>query len=267
MQQALAALSAHAEGEAERWICRATGWSRARLYTALDEPLPILVDANEWQRRLSGEPLAYIWGEEEFFGLSLKVTPDVLIPRPDTELVVERALSHLEACQTDAPAQVLDLGTGSGAIALAIKHSLPSAIVTATDQSLRALAVATANADRLGLDIHTCSANWFAGLSSSSLWDVIVSNPPYIDPADPHLTDLTHEPATALTADAQGLADLQEIIREAPHHLAANGVLIVEHGHDQGAAVRQLFVEAGFTAITTTRDYGGNERTTEGVKA
>ncbi len=266
MQTSLAALSAHAESEAERWICRATGWSRARLYTALDEAFPVLINANEWQRRLSGEPLAYIWGEEEFFGLNLKVTPDVLIPRPDTELVVERTLSHLEARPTDTPAQVLDLGTGSGAIALAIKHSIPSAVVTATDNSARALAVATANATRLGLDLHTCASSWFAGLPCASHWDVIVSNPPYIDPADPHLAGLTHEPTTALTAAAGGLADLQEIIREAPLHLASHGVLIVEHGHDQGAAVRELLADAGFVAIATTRDYGGNERTTEGIK-
>ncbi len=265
MGGALAALSAHAESEAERWICRATGWSRARLYTALDSDHPVQVDRAEWQRRLQGEPLAYIWGEEEFFGLTLQVSADVLIPRPDTELLVERALSHLENRTATAAAQVLDLGTGSGAIALAIKHSQPAVQVTATDASAAALNIARANASRHGLDIQFQRSDWFAGLASDARWDLIVSNPPYIDPADPHLTTLTHEPREALTAAQQGLGDLQTIIGNAPAYLQPGGVLIVEHGYDQGAAVRDLFAAAGFEAIATTRDYGGNERTTEGV--
>lgn len=267
MRDALAELSAHAEGEAERWICRATGWSRARLYTALDSHHPVAVDRDEWQRRLDGEPLAYIWGEEEFFGLTLQVTPQVLIPRPDTELVVERALSHLEARKAQTPARVLDLGTGSGAIALAIKHSRPETDVTATDASAAALEVAQANATRLGLALTTLKGSWFDLLPADARWDLILSNPPYIDPADSHLADLRHEPRQALTAPEQGLGDLQQIIGNAARHLATDGVLIVEHGHDQGAAVRNLFATAGFSAIVTTRDYGGNERTTEGVRS
>ncbi len=260
-------LSAHPESEAERWICRATGWNRARLYSHLDDSVPIDLDAGEWQRRCDGVPLAYVWGAEEFFGLTLQVTPDVLIPRPDTELLVERVLDRLTQLDATPAPRVVDLGTGSGAIALAVKHGMPAAQVTATDRSPAALAVASQNAERLQLDIHTRLADWFQGLPQDSGWDLVLSNPPYIDPRDPHLADLRHEPDSALTADAHGLADLQHIIRGAPARLRPGGALIVEHGYDQGAAVRALFLEAGFTDVITTRDYGGNERVTEGTRA
>ena len=210
-------------------------------------------------RRAAGEPLAYIAGRKEFFGLELVVDRRVLVPRPDTETLVEWALELLPA---GAQRLVVDLGTGSGEIALAIKHSRPGSRVEATDRSEGALAVARANAARLGLDVDFRAAAWLAGCEAR--YDLIVSNPPYVAVADPHLAALGSEPLEALAAGAEGLDDLRAIASQAPACLSRGGWLLLEHGYDQGAAVRGLLAGAGFTSVETRRDLGGNERCSGG---
>ena len=212
-------------------------------------------------RRVAGEPLAYITGRREFFGLDLDVCPDVLIPRPDTEILVEWALAYLPLSPEPAMA-VLDLGTGSGAIALALKAQRPGAQVQALDRSEAALAVARRNAARLGLDIGLSQGHWLEG--SSERYHLIVANPPYVADADPHLSALAHEPLQALTAGADGLQDLRTIIASAPGHLHPGGSLLLEHGHDQAAAVRQLLAAAGFCDIASRLDLAGIERCSGG---
>lgn len=260
----LGALSANPMAEAERWILRASGWNRARLFTRLDEPATATIDAKEWADRLSGTPLAYVWGSEEFFGLELRVNPAVLIPRPDTETLIDRALAFLHWREWPRAPRVLDLGTGSGAIALAIKQEMPACEVTATDRSPAALKVAQENAETCELPVNFVQSCWWDELAPGDSWDLIVSNPPYIDAADTHLADLSHEPIEALVAPAQGLADLRTIIEGAPAHLLPGGRLIVEHGHDQAAAVCEIYRACGYTDVTATRDHGDNERVTEG---
>ncbi len=210
-------------------------------------------------RRLRGEPLAYLVGEKEFFGLMLAVDPRVLVPRPDTETLVDWALQVLSGQQTPA---VADLGTGSGAIALAIQHQCPHARVQGIDRSLEALAVARANGDRLGLQVDWRQGDWLAGVDG--VQDLIVSNPPYIRPDDPHLASLTHEPLSALAAGEQGLQDLRAISAAAPASLKPGGWLLLEHGWDQAAPVRTLLAAAGFEAIGSRRDLAGIERCTGG---
>jgi len=236
-------------------------------------------------RRAAGEPLAYILGHKEFFGLDLAVSPDVLVPRPDTETLVEWALavldsdfpasvaheSPLESPLDAAAPRVLDLGTGSGAIALAILHSRPHAQVTAVDASAAALATAQANADRLGLPLRCLLGSWFAAVHTGEKdapeqFDLIVSNPPYIAEDDPHMAALGHEPRQALTAGPDGLDDLRAIIRAAPAHLPPGGWLLLEHGYDQAVAVAQLLREAGFANVSTRFDLGGQPRCTGGHK-
>ena len=212
-------------------------------------------------RRAAGEPLAYITGQREFFGLDLEVSPSVLIPRPDTEILVEWALAYLPL-SPEPPMAVLDLGTGSGAIALALKAQRPGAQVHAIDQSEAALAVARRNATRLGLDIRLSQGNWLDG--SSERYHLIVANPPYVADADPHLPALAHEPLQALTAGAEGLDDLRAIIASAPAHLHPGGRLLLEHGHDQATRVRQLLHTAGFADIASRRDLAGIERCSGG---
>lgn len=209
-----------------------------------------------------GKPLAYVLGEQEFWSLKLKVTPDTLIPRPDTEILVEQALALI---QSDASVQVLDLGTGSGAIALSIAKERPQADVIATDFSAAALEVAQQNALSNQIkNVRFLHGSWYMALDQQLQFDVIVSNPPYIDEQDSHLLDLSHEPITALTAKNQGLADLQVIVAQAPQWLKAAGWLLVEHGFDQAQAVQALFVDAGFGDVRTVKDYGGNDRVTLG---
>jgi release factor glutamine methyltransferase len=212
-------------------------------------------------RLYSGEPLAYVLGEQAFWTLTLQVTPDTLIPRPDTERLVEAALARMSA----AEGRVLDLGTGSGAIALSLASERPAWQVVASDFSAAALAIAHVN--MLKNSLSNCEfkhGSWFSLLTDGEKFDLIVSNPPYIDPDDAHLVDLTHEPITALTAEKHGLADLQHIVTGAGQYLRDSGWLLVEHGYDQGLAVRALFEQAGFVQIETLRDYGGNERVTLG---
>jgi release factor glutamine methyltransferase len=211
------------------------------------------------ERRAAGEPLAYITGHREFFGLDLAVDPRVLVPRPDTETLVEWALEVIR----DRPEPcVIDLGTGSGAIALAIKSQRPDARVTATDVSAGALEVAAANARALEVDIDLRQMAWLAG--TQGRFDLIVSNPPYIAMQDQHLAGLAHEPLSALVAGPDGLDDLRAIIGQAPAHMAASGWLLLEHGHDQAEAVRALLAGAGFRNIDSRRDLAGIARCSGG---
>lgn len=213
------------------------------------------------RRRAAGEPFAYLVGEKEFWGLTLQVGPGVLVPRPDTETLVEWALEVLQGRQ--AP-RVVDLGTGSGAIALALKHARPDARVCAADLSPEALAIARANARRLGLEADFRTGHWWQafGEDPAARFDLVVSNPPYIAEGDPHLPALRHEPGMALTSGPDGLDAIRAIVAGATARLASGGWLLFEHGHDQAAAVRALLEDAGFRDAGTRRDLGGNERCT-----
>lgn len=214
------------------------------------------------ERRAAGEPVAYLTGRREFWSLELAVTPDVLVPRPETELLVERAL----ALGGSGELRVADLGTGSGAIAIALACERPAWHVTATDVSPRALAVARANAARLAPGrVGFREGGWFAPLGGER-FDLIVSNPPYVAADDPALADaaLAHEPRDALTPGGDGLAALLAIVRGAPAHLVPGGWLLLEHGAAQGEAVRRALVGAGFGSVRSHRDLAGHERVTEG---
>ena len=216
------------------------------------------------QRRLNGEPIAHILGSREFFGLNLKVTADTLIPRPDTETLVEAAL---EKIPKTAQARVLDLGTGTGAIALALAKHCPQAHVTAVDFSENALTVARENAENLSTpNVSFVHSHWFSALNNQQ-FNLIVSNPPYIAEHDPHLSqgDVRFEPKSALTSGADGLDDIRHIIGQASQHLAPNGWLMLEHGYDQAEAVAKLMAEAGFTEIAHAQDLAGIQRVTFGM--
>jgi len=206
-------------------------------------------------RRANGEPLAYITGFKEFYGLTLQVDARVLDPRADTETLVDWALECMDA---QAPASVIDLGTGSGAIALALQHSRPHWQVHALDFSADALAVARANATRLALAVQFHQGSWLQGLQQT--FALIVSNPPYIVDGDPHLPALRHEPLVALTSGTDGLEAIRSIIQQAPAHLQAGAWLLLEHGYDQAAAVRQLLADAGLLNVQSRRDLAGIER-------
>ncbi|MDP9898597.1 peptide chain release factor N(5)-glutamine methyltransferase [Variovorax ginsengisoli] len=211
-------------------------------------------------RRRAGEPVAYLVGEKEFHGLTLKVDARVLVPRPDTETLVDWALAVLEG--QSAP-HVLDLGTGSGAIALALQQARPDARVVAVDASADALAVASANARRLGLPVQFRQADWLDGAPAGL--DLIASNPPYIAAGDPHLPALAHEPVSALVSGTDGLDDLRRIVDAAPAHLRPGGWLLLEHGHDQSAAVKALLQARGFDQAHSRNDLAGIARCTGGV--
>ena len=232
-------------------------WPERELDAAQQAPLQAWLD-----RRLAGEPIAHLIGEREFWSLPLKVSPATLIPRPDTEVLVEQALARLPA----GPCALLDLGTGTGAIALALKSERPDADVWAVDRMPDAAVLARANSAALGLPIAVRDGNWFEPLADAPRFAMIVSNPPYIDGADPHLDegDVRFEPRSALVADEQGLADIRLIIAGAPAHLCPGGWLLLEHGWEQGAAVRQLLLQQGYCQVETVRDYGDNERVTLG---
>ncbi|NOT17127.1 MAG: peptide chain release factor N(5)-glutamine methyltransferase [Sulfuriferula sp.] len=217
-----------------------------------------------FQRRLLAEPIAYIFGEKEFYGMCFTVTPDVLIPRPDTELLVESALARIP---TDSPARILDLGTGSGAIAISIAQSRPLSHVIAVDKSAAALTVALANAVKLGvINVTFIASDWFLAIPTSEQFDVIVSNPPYIAEHDAHLQQLQHEPISALTAGITGLDDLQKIIKHAPQYLAQNGYLLLEHGYNQAAIVREYLAQAGYADIHSEQDLSNVARVSWGRK-
>jgi release factor glutamine methyltransferase len=217
------------------------------------------------QRRLAGEPTAYITGSKEFFGLNLTVNADVLVPRPDTEVLVEWALEVLPLSPRGRGGAVLDLGTGSGAIGLAIKHARPQAEVTLVDASQAALDMACGNAASLGLTVHGLQSNWFENVPADNRFDLIVSNPPYIADGDAHLAALEHEPLMALTSGVDGLDAIRHIVREAPSYLARGGWLLLEHGYDQAAAVRELLLAVGFAKVTSHIDLNGIERCSGGV--
>jgi len=238
-------------------LSRPRSWLLAHDDHLLDDALTA-----DWRarlaRRAAGEPLAYVLGEWHFRGLPLTVTPAVLVPRPETELLVEWAL----ACLDQAPSQeVLDLGTGSGAVALAIAAVRPRAHVRATDTDSGALAVARANAAKLGLPVALSQGDWWAAVPGRQ-FGLVVSNPPYIAPGDAHLVALTHEPLLALTAAGQGLDALRVIIAGAPQHLLPGAWLLLEHGHDQASAVRHLLLDQGFEQPQTRADLAGMPRCT-----
>ena len=254
--------------ELEVALCHALDCSRAHLLSHPEQQLTFaeLKQLSHWTHQLRNHiPLAYLTGEQEFWGLSLSIDARVLVPRPDTEILVECALE----CLPDAPAstqaralQALDLGTGSGAIALAIAQERRDVDIHACDISAECLAVAEANSRALGLPISLQLSDWFERIDQR--FHVIVANPPYIDSADPHLSQLQAEPRAALVAQNHGLADLQAIIERAPAHLHRDGWLLLEHGYDQGMATRELLTNRGFEQVGTRRDLGGNERVSWG---
>ncbi|MGV8941613.1 MAG: peptide chain release factor N(5)-glutamine methyltransferase [Lysobacter sp.] len=254
-------------GDAEWLLAHVLGQSRGWLYAHGDDELDAAAQARFAQllaRRIAGEPVAYLVGRRGFWCFDLKVTPATLIPRPETELLVELALARLPA---DRVADIADLGTGSGAIALALAHERPQARVIATDASVAALEVAEGNARELRLEnIVFLQGDWLAPLKSKLLqgrgFDLIVSNPPYIAATDAHLDqgDLRFEPPGALASGVDGLDAMRTIVRDAPAHLAAGGWLLLEHGWDQGEAVRALLIRAGLADVGTARDLEERDR-------
>lgn len=244
--------------EARILIAHALQWSRVQLVTRSQDRLSgaqvSAIDAL-FRRRESGEPIAYITGSREFHGLDFEVTPAVLIPRPDTELLVELANERLPE-----GGSALDLGTGSGAVAVTLAHLRPDAQITATDISSGALEVAVRNAARHHAKVNFIQSDWYRQISG--VFDLIVSNPPYIATGDPHLSqgDLRFEPSGALTDNADGLRDISAIISGAPLHLEPGGWLLLEHGYDQAASVRGLFEQRGWTDSRSWRDLAGIER-------
>lgn len=253
--------------DAQRLLAHHLGKPRSWLLAHDTDALPAGLAATllaDLQRRASGVPLAYLTGTREFHGLELQVTPDVLDPRPDTEILVDWALELLagELAAVELP-QVVDLGTGSGAIALAVKHGCPRAAVRALDNSAAALAVARANGGRLGLQVGWLASDWWSALPPPPV-HVALGNPPYIAAGDPHLPALRHEPAAALTPGGDGLAALAAVIAGAAGHLFPGGWLLLEHGYDQAEAVRRRLCAAGFECIGTRRDLAGHERCSGG---
>ncbi len=245
--------------EAQVLLTFVLGCQRSWLIAHRDDALSIAQAAAFFalaKRRRDGEPVAYLTGVREFWGLPLAVSPDVLIPRPETETLVELALARMPM---EREVRVLDLGTGSGAIALALAHDRPRARVLASDASAPALAVATANAARLALARVTfVQADWYDGVPEEA-FDLIVSNPPYVAEGDPHLTDgdLRFEPVKALTPGGNGLAALAAIINGAPARLVGGGTVLVEHGYDQADAVRAMLLDAGLVEPIAARDLAG----------
>lgn len=264
LRSATTRLSMHdsARLDAELLLAQVLGQTRSYL-CAWPERVLSGTQAQEFDalvaRRAAGEPVAHIVGHREFWSLDIEVTPATLIPRPDTELLVELALARIPA---DAAWRILDLGTGSGAIALALAHERPRCRIDAGDVSAAALAVATSNAQRQGVtNVRLRCGNWFQPFADQR-FDIIVSNPPYIRDDNPHLHqgDVRFDPRSALLAGIDGLRDLRVIIDGAPAHLQSGGWLLVEHGYDQQIAVAEMFARAGFTAIDTARDLGGRPR-------
>lgn len=258
--------------EARILLTHVLGWRQTQLITRADETLDS-TDVERYlalqARRVAGEPVAQLVGAREFFGLEFEVTPHVLIPRPETELLVETALTAMEKLTRP---RVLDLGTGTGAIAVAIASMRPDAQVSALDRSAQALVVATRNAARLldpkrpGGAVTFTQSDWYGSLDAAPPFDVIVSNPPYIASGDAHLSqgDLRYEPRGALTDEADGLSAIRAIVAGAPARLAAHGVLWMEHGYDQAEAVRELLTAQGFTEVKSERDLAGIERISGG---
>lgn len=274
LQQAsqLLAVSDSPRLDVEILLAHALEKNRTYLFTWPDKTL----SAKQWQtfdnyfhRRLAGEPVAHIIGEREFWSLPLFVDNTTLIPRPDTELLVETVLDIFAGDSPEKRRSLLDLGTGTGAIVLALASEKKHWHCLGVDKESAAVALAEKNRAHLQLaNVQITQSDWFSALTEMS-FDIIVSNPPYIDPADPHLQqgDVRYEPLSALIADNHGLADIELIVAQSQRHLKADGWLLVEHGYEQGAAVRNLFSQFNYRAVNTLRDMGGNERVTIGQKA
>ncbi|APE29874.1 protein-(glutamine-N5) methyltransferase, release factor-specific [Halomonas aestuarii] len=273
LAQAAARLSAagspSARLDAEVLLCHVLGVDRTWLYTWGDREAPVF----EWARfealvaaRAQGQPIAYLTGEREFWGLRLATSPHTLIPRPDTERLVEAALERA----TPPRGRLLDLGTGTGAIALAFASERPGWSVLGVDLRPEAVSLARQNAERLAIpNVTFRESDWFAALvddSAGERFDLIVSNPPYIAADDPHLArgDVRFEPRSALVAADGGLADLRHLVREAWRYLAPGGFLLLEHGFEQAEAVRDVLTAAGFVEVASLRDLGGHPRVSVG---
>lgn len=267
LRDTLALTASEARFEVQLLLQRALEVMRAYLMAHPEQTLStfqqVAYDAM-LKRRLHGEPIAHILGEREFFGLNFKVTPDTLIPRPETELLVELALQRIPA---HGHFRVLDLGTGSGAIAIAIAHSRPDAEVVAVDASEAALQVARENAQRLGVArLSFLQSEWFSALKGQC-YDLIVSNPPYVAAGDVHLArgDVRFEPISALASGADGLQDIRRIVAQAGDFLGPGAWLLLEHGYDQAERVRELLRQNGFKEILSVKDLAGIERVSGGA--
>lgn len=263
--EALRASSPTPRLDAEVLAMHVSGLTRTQLVTRGDRALPATQDAHLAalvERRQRGEPVAYLTGEREFWSMTLKVSPATLIPRPETERLVERALVRIAP---DVETRAIDVGTGSGAIALALAVERPRARIVAIDLSAPALAVASENARRLGLAVAFCQADWLAAIAPASA-DAIVSNPPYVRNDDPHLHqgDVRFEPQTALRGGPDGLDPIRRLAGAARSVLRPGGWLLLEHGYDQGAAVAAILRSCGYTEVRTYADDAGRDRVTEG---
>lgn len=259
-------------------------WLTDWLLHVIDKPAIVLMTDEDYQlsdteleqfdtgvaKMKQGTPLAYLTGQQEFWSLNFTVNEHTLIPRPDTEVLVEQVLNWINAQPTQlSNKRLLDLGTGSGCIAISLAHELKHANwkVVAVDLSSEALKLAQHNAVSNNVsNVEFIQSSWYQALPicDEPQFDIIVSNPPYIDEEDEHLAGLKAEPISALSAPNQGLADIEHIVQQAPQYLRTGGLLAIEHGHDQGATVRQLFLDSNFESVYTVKDYGGNDRITLG---
>jgi release factor glutamine methyltransferase len=262
-----AARAGAAPRDAQHWLAHLLGQPRHWLLSHDGDAVSPEVQvrfAEGCAQLASGMPLAYLTGCREFHGLMLQVQPGVLVPRPDTETLVDGALKRLKAISAaQSQPAVLDLGTGTGAVALAIKHRWPAAQVTAIDLDAQAVLLARRNGERLGLGIEVLQGDWFAPVAGRR-FELIVSNPPYIAAGDPHLAALTHEPRSALVGGTDGLQALAHLVSAAPAHLAAGGWLLLEHGWDQGDPVARMLADAGLADAHSERDLAGHRRCSGG---
>lgn len=263
----LASSSETARLDAELLLCKVLDKNRSYLFAWPEKELSTQQQTSFQsllEQRIQGHPVAYLLGYREFWGMELEVTTATLIPRPDTELIVQLALECI--AQQTAP-KILDLGTGSGAIALALAKERPDADILALDKSEAALEVAQRNQAKLGFtNLKLLNSDWFNALAENNSFNLIVSNPPYIAEADPHLSqgDVRFEPRSALSSGVQGLDDLSYLIQTAPNYLAPNGWLLLEHGYDQGLAVTTLLKTTGYTEVACYQDLAGNDRVSLG---
>lgn len=266
-----ASLTESPQLDAELLLSHVLQVSRTYLFTWPEKPLNT-EQSVQFQRlisqRIEGQPIAYLVGEREFWGLKLQVTTDTLIPRPDTETLVDAVLALYAKNKTHQAWSILDLGTGTGAIALALKSEVPDFQITAVDFSENALAVARQNAKNHQLKITFLQSDWLSALDQEARFDCIVSNPPYIEESDPHLDqgDVRFEPTTALTSGSDGLDDIRKITHQAWSHLNPNGWLLIEHGYNQADAVASIFESSGFANIRLLTDLAGTPRVTLGQK-
>jgi release factor glutamine methyltransferase len=265
--ETLAAVSHSPRLDAEILLAHVTGKNRAHFRAWPEKDLAPEEEAAFWrfvEQRRVGTPVAYLTGRREFWSREFRITPDVLIPRPDTELLIELALNR---APSNRSADILDLGTGSGVIAVTLALERPLARVSALDRSPAALDIAQRNAAlHHARNVRFLQSHWFAAVVEDECFDLIVSNPPYIAENDPHLAqgDVRFEPALALSSGLDGLEDIRRIVRDAPTHLAAGGWLLLEHGYDQAEAVRALLMQMGFEAVASYPDLQGHERVSGG---